>query len=49
MYTVATYQLAKATGLDFLLVIPRIFVYIALAVLNHLVEGAMRTLDMTKH
>ena len=30
MYTVAVFQLAKATGLDFLFFIPHYFLYIAL-------------------
>jgi hypothetical protein len=30
MYTAATFQLSKALGLDFLLVIPRVLIWIAL-------------------
>jgi tellurite resistance protein TehA-like permease len=51
MYTVGTFQLAKATALDFLLVIPRYFIYLALlawlltfaGLLKSLVSGALQT------
>lgn len=47
MYTAATFQLAKATGFSFLLVIPQYFIYVALAawvivfvgLLWHLAQG----------
>jgi tellurite resistance protein TehA-like permease len=44
MYTVATFQLAKATELDFLFAIPRYFVYVAMAAWAAAFVGLVRSL-----
>ncbi len=44
MYTVCTYRLAKVAALDFLLVVPRVFVFIALAAWTLTAIGLIRSL-----
>lgn len=44
MYTASTFQLSKATGLSFLLNIPRFFVYIALIAWLTAFVGLIRSL-----
>ncbi|HEX7420678.1 MAG TPA: C4-dicarboxylate ABC transporter, partial [Thermoanaerobaculia bacterium] len=44
MYTVCTYRLAKVAALDFLLVVPRVFVFIAMAAWTLTAIGLIRSL-----
>jgi tellurite resistance protein TehA-like permease len=44
MYTVCTYRLANAAGIDFLMVIPRVFVFIAMAAWALAFAGLLATL-----
>jgi tellurite resistance protein TehA-like permease len=44
MYTVCTYRLAKVASLDFLLVVPRVFVFIAMAAWALTAIGLIRSL-----
>jgi tellurite resistance protein TehA-like permease len=47
MYTVCTFQLAKATGLSFLFLIPKYFIYVALAAWSMAFIGLVRSLAST--
>lgn len=49
MYTVCTYRLAKVAGLDFLMMIPRLFVFLALAAWAVTAIGLGRELGRSVH
>jgi tellurite resistance protein TehA-like permease len=49
MYTTATFQLSRATGFDFLAVIPQVFIFIALTAWAVAFAGLARHISRTLH